>query len=440
MPYSWLTWAQAKAELASRLNDPNGIQWSDVECGLYLGYAMRLFNCMTAFWVAEYPIQLEPPFTQNWFPANGSGSPRQPQLSDIDLYTMMEYMLYEPATGGTWTGTNQFSIAALAQAVQGRRDESIQIGATNVAEISLPITPNTSRVVLPDNVLDVIRVRYVPAPNQGAPGPLNRGDAESFRTFTPSYLQTTQSPLRWDVISGPPLALTVDTLVPVPATLQALVIQAEPVPAPPAATPLGLPDDWSWVPMFGALGDLLNMQEESRDVRRAEYAMKRYLEGLEWIRKAPWLLEARINNVAAKTPSVIAADRFNYEWQTNPSAFPSVIVGATDLYAVSPIPTGNLGVTLVVVENAPVPTADDQEVQVPRDVMDALLDEAEHIAQFKRGGPEFEVTLALHQSFLGATERWNSRIREAGIFSSTLRAPEQRLDQQQPRFGIPPKG
>ena len=65
---------------------------------------------------------------------------------------MMEYMLLEPPTGGTWTGTNQFSIEAIAQAVQGRRDETLQVGATNVTEIPLPLTPGTSRVTLPDTV------------------------------------------------------------------------------------------------------------------------------------------------------------------------------------------------------------------------------------------------------------------------------------------------
>ena len=335
--FSWLTFGQAKAELATRLFPVGGF-WSDTERGRYIAWAMRIFNCLTAFWVAEYPITLQSPFT-NWNAANGSGSPRQPILSDIDIYTMMEYMLLEPPTGGTWTGTNQFSIEALAQAVQGRRDETLQVGATSVTEITLPLTPGTSRATLPDTALDVLRVRWVPATDQGSPAVLQRGDAESFRTFTPGYLQTTEPPLRWDVISGPPLALTLDTLSPVPATLQVLIMQAEPVPVPPAATPLGMPDDWAWVPLFGALADVLAAQEEARDTQRAEYARKRYLEGMAWLKHAPWLMVARITNMPVATPSVIAADRFNYGWQTNAAAFPQVVVAGVDLYGVSPTPT-----------------------------------------------------------------------------------------------------
>jgi hypothetical protein len=432
MAFTWLTWGQAKAELAVRLNDPGKVFWPDAELASYLALAMRQFNCLTAFWVSEYAITLTPPLAANWLQANGTGSPRQPTLSDIDIYTLIEMMLLEPSTGGTWTGTNQFSMAALAQAVQGRRDEALQVGGTNVVEIALPIMPGTSRVSLPDTVLDVRRVRYVPA--FGSPITLQRGDAESFRVFTPSYLQTNNQPLRWDVISGPPLALTLDANSSVPATLEILTMQAEPVPAPPAATSLGLPDDWMWVPLFGALADLLSAQEESRDSERAEFARQRYLGGLELLKNAPWLLEARVNNVPADTPSVIASDRFNYGWQTNSAAFPSVVVGGVDLYALSPTPTMNTGVLLVLVANAPVPTSDATKIQVSRDIIDALLDEAEHLATFKRGGQDVKASMALHQSFLGTTERHNANIRMSGIFATTLRAQIQRGEIQQPRL------
>src|SRR5271167_2554317 len=235
--FSWLTWGAAQEELSTRLSDPTQALWSPAELQLYLAYAMRVFSAYTQFWLVDYAFDLTPPFATNFFQANGPGSPRQQTQTDINLYTMMEYMLMEPPSGGTWTGTNQFNIADLAQAVQGRRDESLQIGATNLTEITLPITPGTSTATLPDNTLDVLRVRYVPASGFGTAQALQRGDKESFRVFTPSYLQTVAAPLRWDVITGPPLVLTLDTMTPVPASLQIVVMQAEAVPDPPAATP-----------------------------------------------------------------------------------------------------------------------------------------------------------------------------------------------------------
>ena len=106
-------------------------------------------------------MTVSPSCLPQWLQANGSGSPRQQTQTDVSLYTTIQYMLLEPPTGGTWTGTPQFNMQMLAQAVQGRRDEALQIGASNMVEISLPIAANTNRVTLPDNALDVRRVQYV---------------------------------------------------------------------------------------------------------------------------------------------------------------------------------------------------------------------------------------------------------------------------------------
>ena len=432
MAYSWLTWNEAQAELSSRLSDTAQSFTVSAEVPLYLAMAMSFWNSLTAYFVAEFPVNLTPPLASNWQQANGSGSPRQQTQTDVSLYTLIEYMLLEPPTGGTWTGTPQFNMQMLAQAVQGRRDECLQIGASNMVEIDLPIAANANRVTLPDNALDVRRVRFVPT--TGSPVTLERGDAESFRVFTPSYLQSNLSPLRYDVISGPPLAITLDSSVPVAGVLQTLIMEAEAVPNPPAATPLGIPDDYAWVPLFGALYDLLSSQEESLDLVRAKYCSERYAQGLELLRKAPWLLEARVNGVASAIASSISADRFNRNWQTNAAAFPQIVTAGTDLYAVSPTPTGATSVVLVVVGNAPIPTSGVQDIQVPRDVMDAILDEAEHLACFKKGGAEFVASIALHESFLATAKRWDKRGRMEGVFPTVLRSDTPREDVQQPRF------
>jgi hypothetical protein len=432
MAYSWITYSEAQAELSSRLSDTSQEFTVAAEVPLYLALAMQMWNSLTGFWVSEFPVTLSPPTASNWQQANGSGSPRQQTLTDVSLYTLMEYMLLEPASGGAWTGTPQFNIEMLAQAVQGRRDEALQIGASNIVNINTAIAANSNRVSLPDNVLDVRTAQYVPS--VGSVVNLERGDAESFRTFTPGYLQSNSTPLRYDVISGPPLAITLDSSVPVAGSLQTLVMQAEPVPNPPSATPLGIPDDYAWVPLFGALADVLSSQEESLDLPRAKYAMERYSQGLELLRKAPWLLEGRVNGVPMAITSVIAANRFDVNWQSNPNAFPQIVTAGTDLYAVSPLPTTLTDVVLVLIGNAPIPTSGSQAIQVPRDVMDAILDESEHLAQFKRGGSAFAESMSLHESFLATAKRWDKRGRLEGIFASTLRSDVPREDIQQPRF------
>ena len=66
--------------------------------------------------------------------------------------------------------------------------------------------------------------------------------------------------------------------------------------------------------------------------------------------------------------------------------------------------------------------------------MDAILDEAEHLACFKKGGEEFMASMSLHKSFLATAKRWDTRNRMQGIFATTLRSDVPREDVEQPRF------
>ncbi len=433
-PYGWLTFGQAKTEAAVRLGDPNMIRWGNAELGEYLKEAMRVFNSLTAFWAAPYSLDLTPPFTQNWFAANGTGSPRLPTLTDNDVYTLIEYHLLEPPTGSTWTGTNQFNITDLAQAMSRRRNEILQAAACNVVESTLALTPGVPTAQVTDMVLDERRCRWVPAVGQGSPVTLQRGDSRTFQYFTPSYAQSSNPPLRWDVIGSPPQTITVDTNVPVPSTLQMLGIQGGADFTPGTNTPLLMPDDWMWVLKFGAMADVLSMEQEGKDLARAAYCRQRYEEGLKLMREMPWLLQAFLNGVPVDTQPLAGADRTNCEWQSRTTAFPELVVGGIDLFAVSPIPSTLTTVGMTVVGNAPIPADDAAEIQVPRDVMNAILDEAQHLALFGMGGAEFKASMALHKSFVQYAVNQNKRLRESGILATTIRPPVDRQEEEQPRF------
>jgi len=437
-PFNWITFGEAKRELGVSLGsvDPNFF-WEDAELGQYIIESLRVWNCLTAYWATPFTVNLNPPFTQNWFPANAAGSPRRQTLTDTDVYTLIEYHLQEPATGATWTGTDQFSIDDLKLACSRKRNEILQQAACNMVETAINITPLTSTIQIADLYLDVRRCRWVPAPNQGAPVTLQRGDSRTFQYFTPNYRQTNDNPLRWDVIGSPPLNITVDTLVNVPSQIQVFGMQGgadfDPGTGP---LPLLIPDDWMWVLKFGALSDIISKEQEGRDIQRADYCMQRYEEGLKLMQHMPWLLQGFLNNVAVDTQPLAGADRFNYEWQSRSGAFPEIVVGGIDTFAVSPVPTLPTAVGMMVVGNAPVPTADLDEIQVPRDVMTYILDEAQHLALFKMGGAEFQESIALHRSFVSGAMKQNARLGESGILASTIRPPVDRQEQAQSRYAM----
>ena len=444
--FSYITSLQAEQALALRLNDVNNTRWQKAELNLYLAEALRSWNALTATWVADFTttyVQPNPATLPVWnstgnnfnsLVGTNSTSPRYQTLTDAYLYTVAQYHLLEPPTGnGTWTGTNQFSLADFTQALQAT---DCNVGPFST---TLGIAGGTNRVLLPDTVLDMRRVRYVPSLT--VPATLFRSDGLAFEYFTNGFEQTTGQPLEWDVLASPQLAITFDALANQPNLLDCLAILAGPAIAPPTASPLLIPDDWSWVLKWGMMADLLSKETESIDPQRAAYCLQRFEEGLKLMKALPWVLQARIQDIPVDTMSVYEMDDFNYEWQSNPSAQTQVVRGGIDLFAMCPVlPAGtSQSVTLVMVGNMPIPAADGDEIQVSRDVLDAIIDEAQHLAMWKDGYESIQQSMSLHKNFLRAAVETSGRLAESGIFESTLRPPVSREDEANPRFEVQEK-
>ena len=432
--FSFVTFLQAEQELALRLSDPNNNFWLEAELKLYIQESLSFWNLLTSYWPQDYTFSLDPPLASNWISTNGSG-PREQTYTDATLYAIMLYHLLEPQlSAGVWTGTDQFSLPDLTQAIQRKRDEVLQATGGNMAVLTLPVTPATDRIYLPDSTLDVRRVRYLA--QDGTSATLVKGDTLSFMRFSPDYQQTQKQPSRYDVLGSPPLALTLDTHTNQTANLAILALKAGNTLNPPSATPLQVPNDWAWGIKYGALADVLGKESEATDRQRAAYCQQRYQDFLKLTNAMPWLLQGFVNDVAVDTTAVISKDRYSYEWESNPNAWPGVVIGGVDLCAVSPIPTdpaSPVGVRLTLVGNAPQPSLDEDYIQVPRDVLDVLLDYAQHIASFKMGGAEFQATTPLYQNCIRYALETSLRLRRSGIFATDLRPPVSKQDLADPR-------
>src|SRR6185437_12170169 len=149
-PYNNTTYLAARQALALRLNDPSNTFWLDAELGLYLNEALRFWNALTQVFVQDWTVTLGPPpsgsthafvwqstgNTANALVGINHDSPRLQTLTSIDVFTLAQYHLLEPPSGGTWTGTPQFNIADMAQALQRRQAQVLQACACNVGPFS----------------------------------------------------------------------------------------------------------------------------------------------------------------------------------------------------------------------------------------------------------------------------------------------------------------
>jgi hypothetical protein len=134
----------------------------------------------------------------------------------------------------------------------------------------------------------------------------------------------------------------------------------------------------------------------------------------------------RVNNVPAQISSVRGADLYNTSWQgADPGVPRQVAYSGMNLFALNPpADSGIDGVpydlTVTVVENAPIPTLDDDQIQVSREDLDVLLDYCVHIAMLKAGGADFMSTLPLYKRFMTQAALYNRKLSEFGEYTDTL--------------------
>ncbi len=453
--FIWLTFSQAKSDLASRLADPNKVFWVDDEIGRYIVEALRTWNSLTNVW--NVPYDLSPIITANqiWYSlVNAPSYPRIRTVTDSCLEILMCYHLIEPPSllagfgynfsfnfgSGSSLGTGMFTLQQMASALQRRRDEINQLTACNIVEIAVPTTPGTRNNFFPDTTLSPLRARFVPV--GGSPATLWRNDDLAFQYFSPGYLQGQAGPGQspgtgpkaYGVIDSSPLGFAVDFPPRVPGSYDFLVNQSGPVLSPPNATVLGIPNDFTWVAKWGALSDLLGMESEVTDPARADYCLQRYRDGVTLMQRSPWLLLATINGIPVDTPSVEEMDDYALNWDSTPKSR-CIVSPGLDFLALSPVATSPTpGASITVVGNAPVPFLDTDYVQVSRDTYDAILDYAFSLACFKQGGKEFAQTMEHQKNFFLAAIATNSRLAQLGLFRDLLIGQGMRQNEISPRF------
>lgn len=435
MAFQWLTLGAAKQQLAARLADPDNVFWVGDELTAYIQEGLRVWNALSFTWKTQFSFTIPATSTPEWYSLGLlTGSPRLRTVTDTDLYSLMQYHLLEPPTGGTWTGTSQFSIADLSLALGRCRDEAIQAANCNqLNPAALSSTPNQRIAVLDDTWLDVARARWMPVGNPAVT--LVRTDDTALNYYQAGYLQTPSGmPSQYNVASLPPLVLEVDVPPADPGEYDLLVLASGGTLAPPAASLLHVPNDNTWTLKWGVLADLLDRESEATDHLRAAYCRQRYTDGLKVLQNTPWVMQVEINGVAADLVSVVEMDRYRPEWDSEGPDYQTVVIAGTDFFTVVPDPDFAMSISLTVLGNAPLPIADADFVQCSRDVWDAVLDYSQFLAAFKQGGAEFVAAQDLEKGFLAMAIATNGRLEKLGLFADLFVEEGGRQGRAQERF------
>ncbi len=446
--YNFLTFAQAVTALAGRLQDPSQIYWNQpsqlLNC---LIESLRLFQALTGSYKQQVTFPTSAGVQYYDLPTLTSAGAISYNATDVEVINnVLACLLEPPITFPVWTGTGQFTLAQLQAAMQSRLNRFL--GETGCRVVQQTIGSVGEINPLPDPVLDVRRVGWIPLPGSSNPPfptfPLGRMDEWGEQAYLPSAAQQPDQPVSYSVFGVAPLQLR---LIPPPSTvgnIDLLLVQAGPALTlnPSSPVVLQLPDDLSPAIKWGVLADLLGTDGPSRDYARAQYAEQRYQEYVQLARIYPSVLTATINNLTVGEGSVFDLDAYQPDWGQVLETIPSFVgMCGLNLACVGPPPDdgtaggnpgNNYGVSLWMCANAPV--LGQTFLQVSRDQIDPILDYAQHIASFQMGGAEFEGTARLYQNLIACAKAQNGRLEAVSFYKSQLQQPAMKSEMENARM------
>ena len=444
MAYTHTTFATLRTRLSQRLGDENKVFWVDTELGLYLIEALRMWGALTAYWRERgvFPtVQGTAFYDLGSLLSNGAALLLSRTLTDRQMIQLMQYHLLEDASSQVaWNGTDMFNLDDLRFFLQYRRNQFLfdtGIVLTRSAQ-NMPAPP-IGRVQLPDTIIDVRRVNWIDS--SGGNYVLWREDEYNFTAFAVAWDSNPGTPSVYSVAAVKPLELQVNPPPIVSGTMELIAVQtgADLDPAN-GVTALGIPDDWCWAVKWGAISDLLAAPGLPYDPFRMAIAEQMYDLGVKAAKQLPVVITAQLNGINTQPAAIFDVDAYlGTNWQDT-QTMPTIVGAAGNLVVIAGLADGVYSITLDVVRKAPVPTVDEDYIQIGREYLDTILDMAQWLAAFKQGGSEITAIQPLFDSFMAEAKRYNAHLSAAVRDWSVMAGQSHREESYVPRELTPTGG
>ena len=196
---------------------------------------------------------------------------------------------------------------------------------------------------------------------------------------------------------------------------------------------LGVPDDFSPYIKWGALADLLGQDGQARDVARSAYCESRWQEGLQIAKVYNSVEQVTNGTTQLWIKSLEEFDRYNYGWQNTAGTPVQAAMVSWNMLALNPVPNATITLTIDLLRNTPLPSADTDFLQIGREEIDALLDYAEHLALFKSAGAEFQATIPHYKRLVLLAQKNGKRLGAIAKYLDVLRDRSRREEVTFPR-------
>lgn len=412
--YTYITFAEMKARLAELLGDPTKTFYQDAELGRYIVEALRWWGLTAQYFRESARLttvagQAFYDLTQDVYDSTGTTLLQSLTATDRELINDMLYNLMEPQItdwAGTWLGSEQFSLEEIRKVVQENRDSLLKFSGCLLYGDDYVVAGGQQRVFLNENVIQVVRAAIE---EDGGDGPLVMWavDQNLIQTTTLSSFPEIGRPKSYATSYTPILATDIYPAARTQATMRCSVVRAGADLDPEVIdTPLGFPDDASWLVKYAAIDDLVGGDGLGRAPELSQYAEQRWQRGLQDLMAYQSIVWSTVGGRRVTISSLAELDAQRPTWQQSQGAPRSLHLLNWNRFAVNPVPDGAYVIELEIVRKAPIPTADDDYIQVGREQIDALLDYAQHVAMIKCQGVEFSQSMPLLEAAQQNADDW----------------------------------
>ncbi len=345
-------------------------------------------------------------------------------LTVLDLIADMQHHFLEPInpSGTTDSGQVQRITERMQEALQRRQDQFLfETGLIRTRETLTGLTiPGNGRFQVATNIVDIRRLSWEDLAS-GKVTHLKRNDEAILSSYLPNWQAPAADPMTFSTTVTPSLRIQFGPPPANKGTLDMVSTKTGPTLDRTVGVKLGVPDSYVHVIKWGAMADLLSVEGEFRDPLRAEYCELRYKQGIELARMQPAILHAEILGRNLPITPLHDLDTYRSGWENDDTGKPTTL-GTTgiNLVTLSPIPDAAYTLTLDVVRPAPTPSIpfpNADFVDIGAEQIDALIDYAQHIASFKQGGLEFQMTGKQFGNMIEQAAKFNAKIRGNAVFA-----------------------
>ncbi len=408
--YQQVRFSELVSSLAIRLSDPGKVFWSDAELQSYLIESLRTWQAYSATISTRGSFQTRP--NVSVYDIFTEIPTLAPSVTDRQLIADIQHSLMEPVGWDVWRGTEQFTLEGVIQAIQRRRDRLLlESGVVLTAsEVNSP-SPGNGNLPLDGSVIDVRRAMW--KDQDGRYTLLWKADQFTMTAAAPGWMQSPGVPSDFSTILQHPLVMQ---LSPPPADVGAVslvtVNSLGSLTPATVATVLGIPDDLCWVVKFGALADLYVTDGPGEDKARARYCENRWKDGVQLARIYNLVRLGYQSGVPSFVDSLGEIDQARPSWVNELPGPPEAIGILGNLVAVLPTPDNTPhSVSFDLTPKFPIPQMGSSWIQVGQEILDVIIDYAQHLAQIKVGASDLNDTMGLYENLVKVAAVTNDRLR-----------------------------